>query len=42
MRRIFASAVLAGVCIGIGGTVFLSLESKALGAVFFTVGLFVR
>ena len=41
MRRIFASAVLAGVCIGIGGTVFLSLESKVLGAVFFTVGLFV-
>jgi len=34
------SGVLAGVCIGVGGAVFLSLESKVLGALFFTVGLF--
>lgn len=33
-------AVMAGICIGLGGTVFLSLESKVLGALFFTVGLF--
>lgn len=38
--RIFISAVLAGICIGIGGLVFLSLENKVLGALFFAVGLF--
>ncbi len=32
--------VLAGISIAIGGTVFLSLENKVLGALFFTVGLF--
>ena len=42
MRRaqLFLSGILAGVCIGLGGTVFLSLDNKALGALFFTVGLF--
>lgn len=39
--RIFISAVLAGICISIGGTVFLSLESKVIGAFLFTIGLFV-
>ena len=34
------SAVLAGMCIGFGGVVFLALESKVLGALFFTCGLF--
>lgn len=34
-------AVLAGICIAVGGTVFLSLDNKVLGALFFTVGLFV-
>ena len=38
--KIFFSAVLAGVCISIGGTVFLSLDNKVLGALMFTVGLF--
>ena len=38
--RTFVSAVLAGVCIAIGGTVFLSLDNKIAGALFFTVGLF--
>ena len=33
-------AVLAGICIAIGGTVFLSLDNKVLGALFFTAGLF--
>lgn len=37
----FVSAVLGGACIGFGGTAFLSLDSKVLGALFFTVGLFV-
>lgn len=36
----FILAVLAGICIAVGGTVFLSLESKVLGAFLFTVGLF--
>ena len=39
--KTFVSAVLGGACIGFGGTVFLSLDSKVLGALFFTVGLFV-
>lgn len=38
--KTFVTAVLAGVCIAIGGTAFLSLESKVLGALLFTVGLF--
>ena len=36
----FIKAVLAGVCISIGGAVFLSVENKALGATLFTIGLF--
>ena len=36
----FLDAVLAGICIAIGGTVFLSCENKIAGAVFFCVGLF--
>ena len=39
--KTFVSAVLAGVCIGIGGTVFLSLDNKIIGSALFTVGLFV-
>jgi len=40
-NKTLMSAILAGVCIGIGGVVFLSLEDKVLGALFFTIGLFV-
>ena len=42
MRRLktFVYGVLAGVSIAIGGTVFLSVENKVLGALLFTVGLF--
>lgn len=36
----FIYAVMAGMSISLGGTVFLSLENKVLGAIFFTVGLF--
>ena len=36
----FVLGILAGLCIALGGTAFLSLESKALGALFFCVGLF--
>ncbi len=38
--KTFVFSVLAGVSISIGGTVFLMQDSKALGALFFTVGLF--
>ena len=38
--KIFVSAILAGACIGCGGVVFLSLDNKVLGSMFFTVGLF--
>ena len=39
--KIFLSGTLAGVCIALGGTAYLSMESKLAGALFFTVGLFV-
>lgn len=38
--KTFVSGILAGGCIAFGGVVFLSLENKVLGALFFTVGLF--
>ncbi len=33
-------AILAGFAIGIGGTIFLSIENKIIGALMFTVGLY--
>ena len=39
--KTFVSAILAGACIGFGGTVFLAVDNKVLGSMFFTVGLFV-
>lgn len=41
MKKVFISAILAGCAIGFGGTVFLSVENKVLGSMFFTVGLFI-
>ncbi len=38
--RVFLSALLAGVCIALGGAVFLSVENRVVGALLFTVGLF--
>ncbi len=38
--KTFVYGILAGMSIAIGGAVFLALESKVLGALFFTVGLF--
>lgn len=38
--KTFVYAVLAGISIGLGGTVFLTQESKVLGSALFTVGLF--
>ena len=42
MKRLktFAYGVLAGICIAIGGTVFLATDNKVVGATFFTAGLF--
>ena len=42
MKRIktLAYGILAGICISLGGTVFLALDNKFLGALMFTVGLF--
>jgi formate/nitrite transporter FocA (FNT family) len=39
--KTFVSAILAGACIAFGGVAFLSLDNKVLGALFFTVGLFI-
>lgn len=36
----FFYSILAGVSISIGGTVFLSLDNKVVGAIFFSLGLF--
>lgn len=38
--KIFIDAVLAGLFISIGGTVFLSIDNKLAGAILFAVGLF--
>ena len=38
--RIFFRAVAAGIAIAIGGTVYLSVENKIAGSLFFTVGLY--
>lgn len=37
--RTFILAVCAGVCIGIGGAVYLSVENKLVGAFLFSIGL---
>lgn len=36
----FLYSFLAGACIAIGGTAFLSIDSKVVGALFFCVGLY--
>ena len=38
--KTFVFAILAGAAIAIGGAAFLSVESKILGSVLFTIGLF--
>lgn len=37
---LLAGAILAGISIGLGGLVFLSVENKVIGAALFTIGLF--
>lgn len=36
----FVYSILGGACIGIGGTIYLSLDNRIAGAVFFALGLF--
>ena len=38
--KTFTGGILAGISISLGGTVFLLCDSKIVGALFFTVGLF--
>lgn len=38
--RIFLKAAAAGITIGIGGAVYLTLENRVIGAVLFSVGLY--
>lgn len=38
--KTFISSILAGMSIGFGGVVFLSVDDRVLGALLFTVGLF--
>ncbi len=38
--KILVRAILAGVMISIGGTIYLSLDNKMLGAFLFSIGLF--
>lgn len=37
---VFFKAILAGLCIAIGGMIYLSVENKIIGALLFTVGLY--
>ena len=39
--KLLLSAVMAGLCVGFGGIVFLSVDNKVIGAAAFTIGLFV-
>lgn len=38
--RVLISGMMAGLAISLGGTVFLSVDNKLIGAIAFTVGLF--
>lgn len=38
--KTFTGAVLAGIAIGLGGLVFLSVDNKVIGSFLFTIGLF--
>ena len=38
--KILCKAILAGIMISIGGTIYLSLENKMVGAFLFSIGLF--
>ena len=39
--KILVSSILAGISIGLGGTIFLSIDDKIIGSLLFSIGLFV-
>ena len=39
MKNTFILAILAGFCIGLGGTVYLSVDNPVVGAALFSIGL---
>ena len=39
--EILIKSILAGIMIGIGGTIYLSLDNKIVGSILFAIGLFV-
>lgn len=39
--EILIKSILAGIMIGIGGTIYLSLDNKIVGSILFTIGLFI-
>lgn len=39
--EILIKSILAGIMIGIGGTIYLSLDNKTVGSILFAIGLFI-
>ena len=39
--EILIKSILAGIMIGIGGTIYLSLDNKIVGSILFVIGLFI-
>lgn len=39
-KEMWIQSIAAGLCIGIGGALYLAIDSKVIGALFFTLGLF--
>ena len=39
--KFLIKAIMAGIMIAIGGTIFLSMEDKIIGAILFSIGLFI-
>jgi formate/nitrite transporter FocA (FNT family) len=39
--EILIKSILAGIMIGIGGTIYLSLDNKIVGSILFAIGLFI-
>ena len=38
--RTFVYGIMAGICVSIGGTAYLSIDNEIVAALFFTTGLF--
>ena len=39
--EVLIKSILAGIMIGIGGTIYLSLDNKIVGSILFAIGLFI-